>query len=357
MSLLDRASTVFSRVTGSMRKRWGRWLVAAALLIAGGNFFFGTGDLPFVRSPITTSETPWEIAIYEGPSLLEMTPQSAEYKPIFKREDVTGEDVDFVADPFWIEKDNVNYLFFEYLNNKNQQGDLGVARSDDGKTWKYVGTILDEPFHLSYPQVFEHGGTYYMLPESAESNELRLYKAEEFPLKWSFVGKLMDGKFWDTSIVRYQNRWWLFALTDLKGRLDVFYADDLMGPWRPHPANPIVKDDLNISRPGGRVLVEGDHVYRMAQDDDPAYGISIRMFDIIALTPEKYEEQEVSPSPILGGDRNWFIEDRIHQLDARKLPNGRWIGVVDRYEVHRKLRFPIGPSDGPTSQPEQQPAG
>lgn len=341
--LLNLISDALTRVVESMRKRWGRWLAAAIVVLVVVNFALGTLDLPFVRSPVTTSETPWEIAVYEGPSLSELKPQSSAYKPVLTRESIAGEDVDFVADPFWIDKDGVDYIFFEFFNNKNQQGDLGVARSEDGKTWSYMGAVLDEPFHLSYPQVFEHDGAYYMLPESADASELRLYKADEFPLKWSFVKKLMDGKFWDSTIVRHDGRWWIFALTDLNGRLDLYYADDLLGPWRPHPANPIVKQDKNISRPGGRIVVDGERIYRMAQDDDPAYGMSIRPFEITVLTPEEYEEHEAFSEPILGGQRSWFIEDRIHQLDARKLPNGRWLALVDRYEVHRELRFPIGP--------------
>jgi hypothetical protein len=341
--LVSAAQRVWAWIARSLRRYRGRWLGVALVGALAVNYLFGTGDVPFVRSPVTYSETPWVIAVYEGPSFAELKPRGSSYEPVLTRESVTGEDVDFVADPFWIEKEGVNYIFFEYFNNKTKQGDLGVALSEDGKAWTYVGTVLDEPFHLSYPQVFEHEGAIYMLPETGDVSELRLYKADDFPTKWSLRQKLMDGKFWDPSIFRYRGRWWVFALTDLKGRLDLFYADDLLGPWQPHPANPIVKEDKNISRPGGRVLVEGDRVYRMAQDNDPAYGMSIRAFEITTLTPTQYEEREAFPDPILGGDRNWFIEDRIHQLDAKRLPDGRWLGLIDRYEVHRELRLPIGP--------------
>lgn len=37
------------------------------------------------------------------------------------------------------------------------QGDIGVARSlDQGATWEFLGIALDEPWHLSYPYVFNY---------------------------------------------------------------------------------------------------------------------------------------------------------------------------------------------------------
>lgn len=38
-------------------------------------------------------------------------------------------------------------------------GDIGVAESSDGgATWSYLGIALDEPWHLSYPFVFQWKG-------------------------------------------------------------------------------------------------------------------------------------------------------------------------------------------------------
>ncbi len=45
------------------------------------------------------------------------------------------------------------------------QGDIGAAVStDEGFTWNSIGTVLDEPWHLSYPFVFQHEGQVFIQP-------------------------------------------------------------------------------------------------------------------------------------------------------------------------------------------------
>ena len=47
-----------------------------------------------------------------------------------------------------------------------------------------LGIVLDEPFHLSYPQVFQWQGAWYMTVESAGARRVSLYRATDFPLRW-----------------------------------------------------------------------------------------------------------------------------------------------------------------------------
>lgn len=51
----------------------------------------------------------------------------------------------------------------------------------------------------------------YMVPEGYQSGALRVYIAEEFPLKWRFLAKLHPQPLIDASIVEFEGRWWLFA--------------------------------------------------------------------------------------------------------------------------------------------------
>lgn len=67
-------------------------------------------------------------------------------------------------------------MLFEVLSHTDFKGDIGLAVSHDGaQTWKYQGLVMDEAFHLSYPLVLRHRGQLYMVPETGEAYDIRLY--------------------------------------------------------------------------------------------------------------------------------------------------------------------------------------
>jgi hypothetical protein len=134
------------------------------------------------------------------------------------------------------------------------------------------------------------------MPESFEANALRPFKATEFPFKWPFVGNLLEGRFLDTSVFRYDDQWWLMAETNPEDKFDtlrLYYADDLLGNWIEHPQSPIVKGNAHIARPGGRVIVMGDRIIRYTQDCAPDYGTQVGALEILELTTTSYHEREV----------------------------------------------------------------
>jgi hypothetical protein len=147
-------------------------------------------------------------------------------------------------------------MFFEVLNKETNEGDIGLATSDDALKWTYRQIVLDEPFHLSFPQVFKWRNEYYMLLETQEAGEMRLYKAIDFPVRWTFVKTVMKGRYADPAIFYFDDRWWIFAQTrSSKGNiLSLYYANDPTGPWVAHPNNRIIAGDGHIARPGGRVI-------------------------------------------------------------------------------------------------------
>lgn len=64
-----------------------------------------------------------------------------------------------VADPFLLQGSDGLYLFYETKTTAKGRGEIGVARSaDGGASFQHLGVALSEPWHLSYPFVFEHGG-------------------------------------------------------------------------------------------------------------------------------------------------------------------------------------------------------
>ena len=273
----------------------------------------------------------WSIGIYLGKSLFELTTPPGADNPILTRESVCDVSAGFVADPFMTKAGGVWCMFFEAFNLETGKGEIGLAISDNGLDWKYQQIVLTEPFHLSYPYVFEWDGEHYMLPETLEAEAIHLYKADDFPTRWSDMGSLVKSTCADPSIFRFRDRWWMVACSTpyQHDTLRLYFAEDLMGPWTEHPASPIVEGDNRSARPGGRVLVSSDGIIRFAQDCVPAYGAQLRAFEISELTVTGYAEKEHPNSPILTSSGVGWNGRGMHHIDAHQLSDVEWIACVD----------------------------
>ncbi|MBG1245576.1 glycoside hydrolase family 32 protein [Nostoc sp. NZL] len=276
----------------------------------------------------------WSIGIYTGKSHLSLFPPDNLNNPVLTAKDVTDVPAHFVADPFMICENGTWYMFFEVLNALTLKGEIGLATSDDGFNWNYQAIILDEPFHLSYPYVFKVDDEYYMIPESYEANAIRLYKAVDFPRKWHFVKTLLDGSdYVDNSIFNFHDKWWIFTTSPKGNVLDLYYADDLMGNWIKHPQSPLINGNFNISRPGGRVVVSDEKIFRYTQDVDGFYGNQVRAFEITNLTTTNYEEKQIVDNPIIKASGYGWNKTGMHTIDPHQLDDGKWIACVDGYQI------------------------
>jgi hypothetical protein len=288
--------------------------------------------LPSVTLP--AQQDVWSIGIYVGESPFNFKSPSDINNPVLTGKDVSDVPAKSIADPFILKADRMWYLFFEVMNQRTAKGEIAVASSKDGMKWTYQQIVLSELFHLSYPYVFEWMSDYYMVPESFQAGSIRLYRASKFPTNWSFAGILKSGKYLvDTSIFRFDNKWWLFTETNPNAKHDtlrLFHATELMGPWLEHPHSPIVEGNPHIARPGGRVIVVNDTVIRYAQDCYPAYGTQVRAFEITELTPNSYHEQGVDESRvILTPSGSGWNASGMHHIDPHIMDDGRWLAAVD----------------------------
>lgn len=130
----------------------------------------------------------WAIGIYAGPDPLNLGGEGAIVHTtgnVITHADITDVPAGFVADPFMLNVNGTWHMFFEILSLLDHKGKIGWATSSDGLHWDYQRLVIDEPFHLSYPYVFEWQGEYYMVPESWEANGIRLYRADRFPDRWT----------------------------------------------------------------------------------------------------------------------------------------------------------------------------
>lgn len=279
----------------------------------------------------------WSIGLYAGDPLGELIELPG--NPIISADDITDCRAGFVADPFIIEKDDIYYLFFEIMNLDSGQGDIGLAVSKDGVKWSYEGLVLTERYHLSYPWVFQWEGKYYMLPEMNQGKTVKLFQAAIFPYKWEPVTELLSGKrYRDSSLLRYNDLWWLFTTWD-DTRLHLYFSNDLFGDdWRKHQSSPIAIG--RFARPAGRFLDYKGKFYRPAQDPLPGYGSRVMLHEIEEINTERYKERLIGPYFSASGS-GWNSE-RMHHVDfLNQLPSGikqkesvgkdNWLVVADGY--------------------------
>lgn len=275
----------------------------------------------------------FSIGIFIGKSNTDfLCPENID-NPVLTIRDISDRKADLIADPFMLSVENCWFMFFEVLNMQRRMGEIGLATSRDGISWSYQQIVLSEPFHLSYPYVFEWMDDYYMIPETFQAGSVRLYKALKFPTQWSYIGDVLHGPYYvDSSIVRFDNKWWLFTETNPEIKHDtlrLYYSDDLMGQWHEHPESPVIKGNGHIARPAGRVVVNHERVFRYSQDCDPIYGYQVNVFEITDLTKTKYNERAVLNNPVLKASGKGWNASGMHHIDPHRMTDGRWIACVD----------------------------
>jgi hypothetical protein len=203
------------------------------------------------------------------------------------------------ADPFVVEKGGRYYVFFEELPYASRKAHISMIEIDAQGRRSPPQRVLEADHHLSYPFVFEHDGSLYMLPESARAHSVELYRCVDFPLVWKRERVLMEGvRLVDATLYKAADRWWMFANAaagesrNFDDELHLFHADKLTGDWQPHDKNP-VKSDARSSRPAGSLYMRDGALYRPAQICVPRYGAGLALQRVLKLTPQHYAERPV----------------------------------------------------------------
>ena len=202
----------------------------------------------------------------------------------------------YLADPFVVERGGKTFCFVEDYDCSAGRGRISVFElTDDGG--HFLGLVLDEPFHLSFPYLFEYEGELFMCPESSANEDVRVYRCIEFPLQWRLEKVIMSNiRAADTMLLERDGAWWMLTNIDPVGigdhgaELFVFKADSpLSDVWQPHAGNPVVVDAAKARNAG--ILRDGGKTYRVSQKQGfDRYGKGAQINEIVALSDGVYEE-------------------------------------------------------------------
>lgn len=193
-------------------------------------------------------------------------------------------------------QDGVYYIFAEEALYSNRRGRIICLTLDDQLEIISTQVVLEQPYHLSYPFIFEFDGELYMLPETRQNNRIELYRCTKFPNQWVFERALIENiAALDCTLAQSNGKWWLFAQipaegSSKRGALHLFHADDpICGDWTPHTNNPVLIDE-HSDRPAGRVFYDRGSLIRPGQDGSKRYGYATSFSRIDVLTESTYKE-------------------------------------------------------------------
>lgn len=199
-----------------------------------------------------------------------------------------------LADPFLFEQSGFLYLFYEFQQGRYGRGEIRMRKTEDLEHWSDEATVLRENFHLSFPNVFEDHGDFYMIPETSHDGSIRLYKASGGDLEhWSLYRTILkNGKAWSDSDIYFKDgKYYLFSCVYSRKRTQahLFVSDSLDGDFSEHPCSPY-SYDVSCARNAGRIFSYNGDLFRPAQDNTKGYGKQLSIMRIDEIGPDIYRE-------------------------------------------------------------------
>lgn len=194
------------------------------------------------------------------------------------------------ADPFICGHEGKEYVFAEVMDYWQGVGRIGVAEVIDKQIQDFK-IIIKEPFHMSFPHIFQQEERWYMVPETGSSRQMRLYEATSFPYEWKLSAILKENVNWVDTVFRFINENKAIGLT--------YDFDEKV-------AKPIVLDMENktmeiiqvdgtysLERPGGTFYTKEGKMYRVLQDCVRCYGDFMHVFEVKECNEKCIDEIEV----------------------------------------------------------------
>ena len=229
----------------------------------------------------------------------------------------------WLADPFLFEKGGKVYVFYEAFDLISRKGLIGYSLIDGKRKKIPVHIILDKPYHLSFPNVFEHDGDIYMMPETCENNTVKLFKATSFPEIWEENKLILPEVFACDSIIlqdksknnyllvnemyrgetptgNYSSCWVKNVCYKLNNSLQVIETGKL-----------VAEGDCGI-RNAGKSFYADSQLYRIGQNSpNKLYGKGLVLFEVESIEPYKEKLIWIKDSEVFGKHIIKFEDDEI----------------------------------------------
>ena len=180
-----------------------------------------------------------------------------------------------IADPFLIcyEK-HTFHIMYESINFISGKGIIKLGKFDSNLNELETKIVLEKPYHLSFPSLFEIDSKKYLLCESAESNEATAYQLDK---EYNILGEvyLTKGRLLDPVIFKHADKNYLLASTrkDIQEYEIVIFPFENLALSKDKEINYIV--NKGYERNAGSIINYEGKKIRPGQILEPNYGSGI----------------------------------------------------------------------------------
>lgn len=241
----------------------------------------------------------------------------------------------WVADPFVFEHNGETYIFAELFDYLRRRGVIGYSKLKANGSFSSWKEIIIESYHMSYPQIFEHDGEIYIVPETGSGRTLDMYRAVDFPDKWEkSVNLVKDVVFADTTLLNRGGK--LYALAcDMErtknSELVLFGVNENM-KLCPTALGCVVNDSAT-ARAAGKMFEYGGKLIRVSQDCSEEYGKCLNFLEVDSDFASYYREKTVKIVDV----KNLNIIGIKNPLRVHTYNSSENYEVIDVYSANRSL--------------------
>lgn len=229
----------------------------------------------------------------------------------------------WAADPMVFNHNGETFIFAELYDYKRCRGVIGYTKYDGTKFGKWIPIII-EPFHMSYPFVFEKDNDIFMIPETSSGNALMLYKAIDFPNKWEKVKNIVDNVKWvDTSLIKTENGYIGFTEELPENQENVKDYKIVLDNELNLVDKELINDNDSIHRCGGRIFKQSGNYIVVCQDCVEDYGKALyfRICDENLVEKNNYhidpEDLRYTSKILIDGMHTYTATENFEVIDIK----------------------------------------
>lgn len=255
------------------------------------------------------------------------------------------------ADPLIFTWKGIDYLFVEEYDRKKAKGQIAFAVLDGKRKNLKFNTIINEPYHMSFPMVFEWKEKLLMIPETSENRSINIYTAKNISGEWELLNSIKtDQLLVDTIIVEKNDDYLLLLSSEVNpiNSLEVRYQKYKLFYRNLNELIPEVEfnkcQKFNLKDRNAGVLINEDNerIIPMQTSSSIDYGVSLSFkknlsFSCLDITAEDVKVEGLNKKNIIG-IHTYSKGSRFEAIDVRYLrydPAGQYRKV---FNVKKKLK-------------------